>query len=76
MGKSTNYGYKKENPEKYAKACEEIKMLCPVCQHTLMIPVYIQYKVCSWCGCKTLNNTKARFNYMLRKKMKENENNK
>lgn len=70
-----NYGFKKENPEKYANALEPIRMLCPNCKHSLMIPVFQQYKVCSWCGFKALNNTKARFEYMLRKKMNQNEEN-
>jgi len=74
MHKVFNYGYRKEEPEKYAKALREIHFLCS-CGHTIMIPVQDQYKVCSYCGKKNLNTTKARFKYMLRKKMKQSEKN-
>lgn len=70
MRKTYSYGYRKEQPEKYANALREIHFLCE-CGHTIMIPVQQQYKVCSFCGKKNLNTTKARFKYMLNKTRRE-----
>lgn len=52
----------------------DTRLKCP-CGHVIIFSVLNDYKICSWCGRKIINTTKARFKYMLKKKMEEeNEN--
>lgn len=45
------------------------------CGHIMAFPAYVDTLICSWCGNKLKNNTKAHFMYKLRM-MKELENEK
>lgn len=64
-----------ENPKKYDAHIDEIKIKCP-CGHTIVMPVFADYLICSHCKKKVNNNTKAHFRFKMRKelgKVKENE---
>ena len=47
-----------------------IKVKCK-CGHSIIIPVWVNYRVCSYCGKRIRNNTKAWFKYQFKKKAKE-----
>ena len=52
----------------------DTRLKCP-CGHVIIFSVLNDYKICSWCGRKVKNKTKARFVYLLRKTMEDkNEN--
>ena len=72
MRKVYNYGYRKEEPEKYAKGLQEIQLLCK-CGHSIMIPVQDEDKICSYCGNKVKNGTWARFKYLYFKTRREKD---
>ena len=57
-----------ENPKKYDAHIDEIKVKCS-CNHTIVMPVYADFLICSHCKKKVLNNTKAHFRYKMRKEM-------
>jgi ribosomal protein L37AE/L43A len=46
-----------------------IKVKCPRCGHTQVIPVYLDSNNCSYCGKKLRNNTRLYFKYKLRKEL-------
>lgn len=55
--------------EKALSELEELKVKCE-CGHSMVMPVYIDSKICSYCGKKVKNNTKLYFMYKLRKELK------
>lgn len=61
-----------ENPKKYDAQIDEIKVKCS-CNHTIVMPVYADFLICSHCKKKVLNNTKAHFRYKMRKEMLKNK---
>lgn len=65
--------YKVENPDKYSDNLQDLKVKCPNCGHSFIIPVFIDSKVCKHCNHIVHNNSKLYFDYKLRKAMKEKE---
>lgn len=68
---------KYENPSKFDERLEKIKVKCPFCGHTFIIPVFEDYKICSYCKKKVDNKTRVHFRFKMRKeivKQKENTN--
>ena len=63
--------YKVENPNKYTDNLQDIKVKCPNCGHSFVIPVFLDTKICKHCNHKVHNNTKMYFDYKLKKMMKE-----
>ena len=51
---------------KYCKELEPCKVYCK-CGHSIIFPVYDEYKICSHCGRKVKNTSKTRFRYLLLK---------
>ena len=51
---------------------EQLKHLIVKCKcgHMMLMPVQQDFKICSYCGHKVLNNTKLYFLYKLRKELK------
>ena len=47
---------------------EELKVKCP-CGHSLILTVQQDTTICSYCGRKVANTTKAHFKYKLRKEL-------
>ena len=65
---------KRNELDRYYENTEDVRAICK-CGHRAKLPVMKSYTICSWCGAKIVNNSKARFKYMLKKKMEEeNEN--
>ena len=54
------------------KKLEELKVKCQ-CGHTMIMPVYCDSMICTFCGKRVLNNTLLHFKYKFRK-VNENEN--
>ena len=46
----------------HAKLQDETNQKCE-CGHTLTFGIKQPYKICTWCGRKVINNTRARFIY-------------
>lgn len=62
---------KLQEVEKLAQVYNDhIKVKCK-CGHTHILPVQVHFKICSHCGRKLRNDTKAYFMYQLRKKTEE-----
>ena len=60
--------------DRYYSNTEDTRTICK-CGNRVKLPVMKNYTICDWCGRKIINTTKARFKYMLKKKMEEeNEN--
>lgn len=59
--------YKVENSYKYLDSLQVLKVKCPNCGHSSVMPVFVDTKICSHCKHKIQNNTKEYFNYKLRK---------
>lgn len=59
--------------EKYYTKMKPCRVRCPKCNHSNTLPVFREYKMCGYCNAKIMNKTKARFEYMLRKTMREIE---
>ena len=57
---------------KYSDAMEELKVKC-TCGHTTVMPVFVDKKICSYCGNIVKNNTKAYFIYKMRKELIKSE---
>lgn len=64
--------FRKERKE--ADYFKPLRVKCK-CGHVVTLPAYVDTLICSWCGNKLENNTKAHFMYKLRM-MKELENEK
>lgn len=64
--------YKYDTVAKYSDAMEELKVKCS-CGHSTVMPVFVNQKICSFCGNIVKNNTKAYFLYKLRKELNKNE---
>lgn len=41
------------------------------CGHSLIIPVYKDFCICSYCGAKVINNTKEHFKYKMRRMLND-----
>lgn len=65
--------YKAEKPFEYMDKIQDLKVKCPNCGHTSVMPVYVDTKICNHCKHKIQNNSKEYFNYKLRKMVKEKE---
>lgn len=72
MAKQTQYRHKGITDEKALTELEQLKVKC-VCGHTQVMPVYLDKKICSFCGRKVINNSKLYFLYKLRKEIRKNE---
>lgn len=57
--------------EKHYAKMKPCRVKCKNCGHTNTIQANKDFKICSFCNMKLRNNTKARFEYMLRKTIKE-----
>ena len=58
--------------EKALSELENLKVKC-VCGHKMIMPVYLDSTICTYCGKKVKNNTKLYFLYKLRKEINKNE---
>ena len=66
---------KKQNKDWYqAKSdyYDKIRIKCK-CGHSLIIPVFVDKQICSWCGHLVYRNKKLEFKVTLAKKIKENK---
>lgn len=61
-----------DDPAKYDKAVAEIKAKCK-CGHTSVMPVFVDSKICSYCGSIIKNNSRGFFKYRLRKMRGKNK---
>ena len=61
--------------DRYYSATEDIRTICK-CGNRVKLPVMKSYIICDWCGRKIINDSKARFKYMLKKKLEEENDNK
>lgn len=68
--KKTYYENKIKNiiDPKALSELEKLKVKCP-CGHSMVMPVYLDYMICDYCGRKVLNNTKLHFMYKVRKEL-------
>ena len=66
MGKNS----RTENPKKYHEKICKIKHTCK-CGHVVMIPVYKDRTLCSYCGFWVYKTPKLEFEYKLKEKMKK-----
>ena len=66
MGKES----RTENPKKYHEKINVIKHTCK-CGHVVMIPVYKDRTLCSYCGFWVYKTPKLEFEYKLKEKMKK-----
>ena len=66
--------YRVERPFEYMDNLQELKVKCPTCGHSSVMPVFVDVKICNHCKHKVQNNTFTYFEYKLRKTMKEREN--
>lgn len=58
----------------YYNSTRDIRTICK-CGNRIKLPVMKSYIICTWCGRKIVNKTKARFMYVLKKKMEEENGN-
>ena len=61
--------------ENYYTKMKPCRVKCKNCGHINTIQANKSYKICNFCNYKMKNNTKARFEYVLRKTIKEMNNN-
>lgn len=47
--------------KEYAK----IRHYCPKCGHTNSMPVFVDYKICSWCKNMVFKDKKTEFEYRI-----------
>lgn len=62
------------NYREYDKLTEEynkVKIKCKHCGHKVIIPVWVDRQVCSWCGYYVYRNKKMEFKDNIKKLMKE-----
>lgn len=60
---------KKSVDEKFLSEMEELKVRC-TCGHTMILPVYTDKTICTYCGKTNYNNTRLHFKYKIRKLMR------
>jgi hypothetical protein len=65
----------KEENQIADKNRETVKVYCKYCGHSQVIPCQLDKKICSYCHRLIANNSKAHFDYKLRKLLKESEQN-
>lgn len=53
------------------KFYDQIKVKCKYCNHSVTFPVFLDTKLCDYCGKKLKNNTRAYFKYKMRKVLKK-----
>ena len=58
----------KEEVELHEKL-KHLLVRCKKCGHTMLMPVQMDYTICTHCGNKVLNNTMLYFKYKLRKEI-------
>lgn len=63
-----NKVYRKDDFDKLSEAFEASKAIC-VCGHSQSIAPYHEKGICSYCFRTIKNNTKARFRYLLFKRL-------
>lgn len=64
--------YKVEKPDKYLEKIQELKVRCPYCGHTIVIPVFVDKQICSYCKRKVQNNSLLYFKYKMRNELEKN----
>ena len=65
---------KRNELDRYYKNTEDIRTICK-CGNRVKLPVMKSYIICDWCGKRIENKSKARFKYMLRRKLNEDTRN-
>lgn len=56
--------------EKTYRSSRECKATCKHCGYTAVMSALLDEKICQNCGHKLKNNSKARFRYIMREKLK------
>lgn len=51
------------------KEYEKVRVYCK-CGHSVIIPAWVDRKLCNWCGRYVKQDKKTKFKYELRKKMR------
>ena len=59
-----------ETPKKYSAAINKIKIQCK-CGRKVVVPVFVDKQLCSWCGHYVYRNKCLEFKEKLRMKMRE-----
>ena len=54
---------------KHAEEMSKLKCLCTNCGHKEIIPVFVDKKICSYCGNVVQNNSLLHFKYKMRKEI-------
>ena len=65
MEKLLTVGEFKRMSNEYAK----VKYTCH-CGHRVIIPKWVKYQLCGWCGSYVFKNKKDEFEYRMNEKMK------
>ena len=52
---------------------KDTKIYCKYCGHTNLMPADKDFRICSWCGNRVINTTKAHFMKKMRELMEENK---
>lgn len=65
--------WRKSNDDKTLESIRRCTNYCPSCGHTIPMPVQINYTICSHCGTKVRNKSKAKFNYELKNAIRKIE---
>lgn len=60
----------KEQFQRQANEYDKVKIKCK-CGHKLVIPVWVDKQVCSWCGYYVYRNKRLEFKEKLMKEMKK-----
>ena len=63
---------KPKDDEKMLSELDKLKVKCD-CGHIVIMPVYQDKTICSFCGKKITNNTKLHFLYKMRKEIQKTE---
>lgn len=53
---------------KIAKSYTDVTIKC-TCGHSMAMPVFVDEKICNFCGRKVCNKSKAYFKYKMRKEL-------
>lgn len=63
--------YTKEEDDRMFQEMSKHRKKCKHCGHSSVIPVYVDKKVCSWCGNYVFRTDEIEFKFRLEEKLKK-----
>ena len=66
--------YTNKQYQRMSNEYEKVKIKCPHCGRKLVIPVWVDKQLCSWCNHYVFRDKQKEFKYRIKEKIKEANN--